>query len=371
MLLFFSIIASVNFKTDKVMEQKTTSQDENPLVRKSLEVTIKIGLVIGLIFWCFYIVKPFLMITLWGIIIAVSMAPMYKWVRRKLGNRKTISAALVTIIMLIVILIPFVLLGGSLIEAITWIKDTMTSNQSLIPPPNETIKTWPLIGKPLFDIWQHASTNMVDLAGEYKTQLMTALSWFLSTMSAAGLGVLMFIVSILISGVLLFFSDKGGDFADRIGSRLLGEHGLQMINDAEVTIRNVSRGILGVSFIQAVMLGVGFLLAGIPGAGLWAMLAFFLAIIQIGVGPIVAIGLIYAFLKLSMFIAIPLAVWCGVIFMIDNVLKPIMLGKGAPVPMVVIFLGAIGGFISFGIIGLFVGAVVLSLGYNLFIIWLD
>ena len=148
-------------------------------------------------------------------------------------------------------------------------------------------------------------------------------------------------------------------------------HGLQMINDAEVTIRNVSRGILGVSFIQAVMLGVGFLLAGIPGAGLWAMLAFFLAIIQIGVGPIVAIGLIYAFLKLSMFIAIPLAVWCGVIFMIDNVLKPIMLGKGAPVPMVVIFLGAIGGFISFGIIGLFVGAVVLSLGYNLFIIWLD
>jgi predicted PurR-regulated permease PerM len=150
----------------------------------------------------------------------------------------------------------------------------------------------------------------------------------------------------------------------------MGDHGIETVANAEITIRNVARGILGVAFIQAFLAGLGFLVAGIPGAGLWALFGFVLAIVQIGVGPVVIAVLIYAFLKLSTLTAILLTVWCIPLLLIDNVLKPLLLGRGAPVPMLIIFLGAIGGFISFGTIGLFVGAVVLSLGYNLFLLWL-
>ncbi|MCX6268121.1 MAG: AI-2E family transporter [Bacteroidetes bacterium] len=205
---------------------------------------------------------------------------------------------------------------------------------------------------------------------EYKSQLMIGLTWFLSMLSNAGMGVLMFIVSVIISGVFLVFADSGANATREIAVRLMGERGIETVANAEVTVRNVARGILGVAFIQAFLAGLGFLVAGIPGAGLWALISFILAIVQIGVGPVVIGVLIYAFLKLSTLTAILLTVWCIPLLVIDNVLKPLLLGRGAPVPMLVIFLGAIGGFISFGIIGLFVGAVVLSLGYNLAILWL-
>jgi predicted PurR-regulated permease PerM len=150
----------------------------------------------------------------------------------------------------------------------------------------------------------------------------------------------------------------------------MGEKGEEIVANAETTVRNVMRGILGVAFIQAFLVGMGFLVAGIPGAGLWALISFVLAIVQIGVGPVVIGALIYAFVKLSTLTAILLTVYCILPLTIDNVLKPLMLGRKAPAPMLVVFLGAIGGFISFGTIGLFVGAVVLSLGYDLFLVWL-
>ena len=349
---------------------KTPDKDEG-YVGRSLEVIIKVGLIIGLIVWCFLILKPFLMITLWGVIIAVAVYPLYDRLKQKLHNSSKIAAAIVTLLMLLLIFIPIAMLGGSLSDAIGWIREAMASGHSLIPPPDDSVKSWPLIGPWLFDQWLHSSENLTGVAQEYKEQLMSGLTWFLSTLTNAGLGLLMFIVSILISGVILVYSETGAELSRNTAVRLMGEKGIETISNADVTVRNVARGILGVAFIQAFLAGVGFLVAGIPGAGLWALISFLLAIVQVGVGPVVIGVLIYAFLKLSTFAAILLMVWCAPLLVIDNVLKPILLGRGAPVPMLIIFLGAIGGFISFGTIGLFVGAVVLSLGYNLFLLWLN
>jgi len=339
-------------------------------VRTSLEVTIKVGLAIGLIVWCFMILKPFLMITLWGIILAVAVSPLYNGLKRRIGNRRILASVIVTLLLLLIILIPIFLLGESLAEAVTFLRNSVSSGQSMIPPPDESVRGWPVIGSPVYEFWQKSSENLAGTATEYKDQLMQGLTYFFTALTNAGLGILIIIASILISGVLLVYSEPGGEAAGRIAKRLMGERGLEIVNNAETTIRNVARGILGVAFIQSFLAGIGFLVAGIPGAGLWALIGFFLAIVQIGVGPVIIGVLIYAFIKLPTMTAVLLLAWSVVPMVIDNVLKPLLLGRGAPVPMLVVFLGAIGGFISFGTIGLFVGAVVLSLGYDLFLVWL-
>ena len=344
---------------------------EKDFIGKSLEVTIKIGLVLALVVWCFMILKPFLMLTLWGVILAVAVYPLFARLRNWLGGRNKLAAVVITLFLLMLILIPVLLLGGSLADAITYVKSSVLSGTSMVPPPDESVKSWPMVGPWIFDQWQHASVNLAEVAKEYQSQLMTGLTWFISAMTNAGLAVVMFLVSILISGVFLVYSESGAEAIRKVMVRLMGSRGMETVSNAEVTIRNVARGILGVAFIQAFLAGIGFLVAGIPGAGLWALISFFLAIVQIGVGPVIICVLIYAFLKMSLLTAILLTVWCVPLLLIDNVLKPIMLGRGAPVPMLVIVLGAIGGFIAFGTIGLFVGAVVLSLGYNLFLLWLN
>ena len=353
------------------MEPNEIPRNDNGYLNKSLEVTIKIGLLIGLIVWCFMIIKPFVMITLWGVIIAVAVYPMFDWLQRKLRLNNKVAAVIVTLFLLLLIVVPLAMMGGSLSEAVSMIRETMVSGRSLIPPPDESVRSWPVIGPSFYDFWQHSSENLADVATEYKAQLMTGLSWFLTTLTNAGLGFLMFLVSILISCFMLIYADSGSKAITEVTMRIMGNRGAETVNNAELTIRNVARGILGIAFIQSFLAGIGFLVAGIPGAGLWALISFILAIVQIGVGPVVIGVLIYSFISLGTMPSILLTLWCAPLLVIDNVLKPILLGRGAPVPMLVIFLGAIGGFISFGIIGLFVGAVVLSLGYNLFLVWLN
>ncbi len=352
------------------MDLPKQSSDDHGYVIKSLEVTIKVGLVLGLIVWCFMILKPFLLLILWSVILAVAIYPLFRFLKKILGNRGVIASIIVTIFLLLLILLPVFLLGGSLGNAVTFIKDSFTSGRSMIPPPQESLKEWPLIGSPLFGLWKNASDNLAGVAIEYKSQLMAGLSWFIGALTSAGLGLLIIIGSIIISGIFLVFAEPSASAARRIAARLMGSRGNEVVSKAEITIRSVARGILGVAFIQAFLAGLGFLVAGIPGAGLWALISFFLAVIQIGIAPVLIGVLIYAFIKLPTLTAILLLIWCIPLTIIDNILKPFLLGRKAPVPMLVIFLGAIGGFISFGIIGLFVGAVVLSLGYDLFLLWL-
>jgi predicted PurR-regulated permease PerM len=153
--------------------------------------------------------------------------------------------------------------------------------------------------------------------------------------------------------------------------RLAGERGADLADISKKTVRNVVKGILGVAIVQALLAGAGFLAAGVPGAGLWAFLCLFLAIIQIGIFPIVIPVILYMFYSADTLTAGLLAGWLVLVSLLDNLLKPILLGRGAPVPMLVIFLGAIGGFLSMGFMGLFVGAVILSIGFRILSTWLD
>jgi predicted PurR-regulated permease PerM len=352
------------------MDEKMITPPHQEEVRKSLEVTIKVGLAVGLVFLCFLILKPFILLVLWGIIIAVSVHPLYFRLGKWLKGRFKWSAFIVTLFLLLIILTPGVFLGKSLAGAIIYVIDTVSSGQAVLPPPDISVQSWPLIGKPLFSLWQDAYTNLSGFIGQHSNQVIAGLKWLLGTMTGAGLGLLMFLASIIISGFLLVFSGKAAPFTYTLFERLMGKMGRRAVDNSTATIRNVIRGVLGIAFIQSVLAGISFLIVGIPAAGLWAFLAFFLCIIQIGVGPVVIPAVIYVFVKEPLLTAILFAIWSVFILVIDNFLKPILMGRKAPAPMLVVFLGVVGGFIYFGIVGLFVGAVILSLGYRLFLTWL-
>jgi predicted PurR-regulated permease PerM len=241
----------------------------------------------------------------------------------------------------------------------------------LIPPPGGNTANWPIVAKPIVDFWQLASENLQEAVMKYSDQIKEYGAWLLLAFVGVSKGILSFIASIIIGGVLLIYADSSAVVTRKIFGKLVGKNSTNFATISILTIRNVVKGILGVALIQTAMAALGFFIAGVPFAGLWTILCLVLAIIQVGVGPIAIPVAIYMFSVSDTTTAVILAIWLGITLMADNILKPILLGRNAPAPMLVIFLGAIGGFIHNGFIGLFLGAIILTIGYKLFMMWLD
>lgn len=352
------------------MNTPIASANDKETFNRILETVIRIGVVAVLVVWCFQIVRPFVIPVVWGIIIAVAVFPGYLKLETSLGGRKGIAASLVTILLMIVLLVPTVMLAETLVSGASTVADRMQEGTLEIPPPPESIAAWPLIGEPLDRFWRTASQNLASALKPIAPQLKEFGKWLLSGAAGAGLGILQFIAAIIIAGVLLAYTDAGTRTARALGYRLAGDRGDEYADLAESTVRSVARGILGVALIQSLLAGIGFMVVGIPGAGLWALIALFLSVIQIGIFPVTLPIVIYVFATADITVAIAFLIWSIFVSTIDNILKPILLGRGVKVPMVVIFAGSIGGFIASGIIGLFTGAVILALGYTLFLAWL-
>jgi predicted PurR-regulated permease PerM len=227
------------------------------------------------------------------------------------------------------------------------------------------------VGNKVFEVWAAANANITTLVMEHTDQVKVISLKFLELLASTGKGILLFTLAVVASGVLLAYAKPSGEFAKTLFVKLLGKMGDEMTDLAEVTVRNVAKGILGVAFIQSMLAGIGFVLAGIPLAGLWIVICLVLAIVQIGILPISIGVIIYIWGHGTTTAAVLLTIWMLIVGVSDNILKPIMLGKGAPVPMLVVFLGAIGGFMSTGFIGLFTGAIILSVGYKLLQAWLN
>ena len=341
---------------------------QREFVANALEATVRIGILLLLVAWCFSIVQPFLIPIVWGAIIAVAEYPGYLTLRAWLGGRGTAAATLMAVLGLLVLLVPAVMLSGTVLDGAQGLAKGLQEG-NLVPPPPESVKGWPLVGESLSAFWAQASQNLAETAAKIAPQLKAAGGWLLSTAAGAGFGVLQFIIAIIVAGVLLAHSESAGEFARAVAVRLAGEKGEEFAKLTEATVRSVTKGILGVALIQAILAGIGFMVMGIPGAGLWALLCLLLSTVQIGIVPITLPILIYVFSTADTVPAVLFLIWSVIVGSLDNVLKPILLGRGVEVPMAVIFVGAIGGFITSGIIGLFVGAVVLVLGYKLLLAW--
>ena len=342
-----------------------------PYLNQAVEIAIRLSLLVALVGWCFMILSPFISLLLWGTIIAVTVSPIHQKLKKRLGGREKLSAILIALVLLAVILVPCVLLAESLFEGIRHFRETYQQGGHLIPPPDQRVDSWPAAAQPIVDIWRLASSSLHTFLIQYKDQLTDVGRWLFSALAGISIGILQFMIAIMLSGVMLVYAKSGGDAVERVFIRLAGKRGEYFVKLSEVTIRQVVKGILGVAFIQATLASIGFFVAGVPAAGLWAVISLVLAIVQIGVGPVVIPIIIYMFSTSDTLTASLFMGWSIMVLLIDNVLKPLLLGRGAPVPMLVIFLGAIGGFVASGFIGLFLGAVILSLTYKLAEEWIS
>ncbi|POY40512.1 AI-2E family transporter [Flavobacterium alvei] len=338
---------------------------------KIVDIIIRLGVLAVLLMWCFDILKPFVLILIWAVVIAIAIFPVYSFLSKIFRGKKILAVLVLILLMLSVIMVPSGLVVYSLYEGVNHFRELFNAGESLIPPPGGTTENWPKIAQPIIDVWQAASDNMQDVVVKYSDQIKEYGAIILIAFASVSKGIVSFIISIIIAGVLLVYSDSSADVSQKIFRKLVGSNSDHFAEISVVTIRNVVKGILGVAFIQATMASLGFFIAGVPFAGLWTILCLILAIVQIGVGPIVIPVIIYMFSVSDTTTAVILAIWLGITLLIDNILKPILLGRNAPAPMLVIFLGSIGGFLYNGFIGLFLGAIILTIGYKLFMTWLE
>lgn len=338
--------------------------------RRAVEIAIHVGLVILLTTACLMILRPFLPLVAWGIIIAIAANPAYQKLRSMLGGRGKLAAVLFTLIVLGVLIVPVALLTQTTIQGIQTLIAHTREGTLGIPAPPDSVRAWPIVGGPLYSTWTKASTNLTGMLQSVAPQLKALVPGLLHASARIGLTVLEFVLSILVAGVLLAKSSEGAEVSHSLARRLFGERGPEFETLAGSTIRSVTNGILGVAAIQAVFAGIGFIVVGLPGAGLWTLLFLFAGVLQAG-GLVLIPAIIYTFAVASTMKAVLFMLWCILVAALEHVLKPLLLGRGVAVPIVVIFLGAIGGFLAIGIIGLFVGAIVLCVGYKLFLAWLE
>lgn len=346
-------------------------RSSDAMTNNAMEAVIRIGLVVGLVLWCYDIVKPFIGMIIWGVIIAVALGPVYERFYALLGGRRGLAVTLFTAAMLVLLIIPVVLLADTVVQGAVQLGTALRDGAIQIPEPPASVAGWPIIGERLDAFWHLASENLEEALAQVRPQIAALSKWLLSAAAGAGLGVLTFFAAIIIAGVLMGNATSGQRAAHALFTRLIGERGEEIADLAESTVRSVATGILGVALIQSLLAGLGFLAVGIPGAGLLALICLFLAIIQVGPALVLIGAVIYVFRGDSTVTAVIFAIWCLFVGLIDNVLKPLLLGRGVKVPMLVIFLGAIGGFLSMGIIGLFVGSIVMVMGYTLLMLWME
>lgn len=340
-------------------------------MKNAIEAAIRIGILVLLAGWCFKIVEPFVIAIIWGIIIAVAIYPLFRKLQHALGDRRKLAATVITLLALAIIIVPTVMLAGSLVESTEALTTGLREGTLKVPPPNESVADWPFVGEHTFKIWLLASTNLEAALEQMSPQIKVVGGWLLETAAGAGAGILQFIISIIIAGVLLATAQGGRGVTVSLTSRLAGHKGPEFADIAGATVRSVAQGVLGVALIQALAAGIGMLAIGVPGAGLWALLVLLLAVMQLP--PLLILGpvAIYVFSAYDTVPAVLFLIWALIVSVSDSFLKPMFLGRGVDVPMLVILLGAIGGMIMSGIIGLFVGAVVLALGYKLLMTWLS
>lgn len=339
-------------------------------VNQALEISIQVGLAALLVIGCLLILRPFIPLIMWGIVIAIASYPTFLKLQKLLKDRGALAAVLWTLLLLAVLILPLVLLAQSLVQGVQPLAAQLRNGTLMIPPPPARIEHWPIVGAPLAHAWTMASTNFTGSVMKFAPQIKAALPGILSASAGIGFTLLQFFLSILLSGVLLANAQAAHEVTRSLAKRLFGDHGPEFQQLVGSTIHSVTFGILGVALIQSALAAIGFLVVGLPGASVWAAVFLFGAVLQLG-GLVLIPAVIYAFAIATTTKAVIFLVWCIFVGVIDNVLKPLLLGRGAAVPTVVVFLGAIGGFVAMGIIGLFVGAIVLSVGYKLFLAWIE
>jgi predicted PurR-regulated permease PerM len=337
---------------------------------KAVDTFIRLLLLGGLLVWCIMILAPFTSVLMWSVILAVALYPFFAMVARSMRGRRGWAAAVIVVVGVSCVAVPGYITGKSLVDSVGTLRAQLGGDELKVPQlPAEWYQDKGL-RRMVADRWPADNGAVAEFLQAHLEDIKAIAKSTLQALARFTADLVMLILSIVIAGILLANAKAGGQVAEDFLDRVMGRNGAAMVNLAAGTIRQVAKGILGVAVLQAVLFAVGVFIAGIPGAGLLSVVAMVLCIIQLGVGLIAIPVLIYAWTSMSTTAAVVLTIWMVLVMISDNILKPLLLGRGAAVPMPVIFLGSIGGFLLSGFIGLFTGAVVLSIGYRLMNSWM-
>ena len=344
---------------------------EKLLSRNLLDVLIRAGLILLLALFCFRIFHPFLDLMLWSVILAITLYPLHQLLSGWLGGRPNSAATLIVILGLVILLVPVVVIGMSMADSVRDLVHAIQNRTLQIPLPPDSVQTWPVIGQYIYPFWTRVATDFMGVVHQMAPHLQGVAKTLAGQAAGAGMGLMQFLAAFVIAGVIMAYGELGSRTSCDIAIRISGpDRGPGLAELCTGTIRAVAQGVVGVAFIQTMILGLGFVVMGIPGAGLLALGVLLLGITQLPVVLITIPAIIYVFMTNdSLLVAILFTIWTMAGGLSDNVLKPLMFGRGGKVPMPVILIGALGGMLSNGIIGLFVGPVVLALGYELFMSW--
>jgi predicted PurR-regulated permease PerM len=308
---------------------------------------------------------------MWSIIIAVAVYPLYLKFLPLFGGRRGAAATTLVLLTLVILIVPVVNMTGSVISSVQDVTSQLEAGTLEIPPPGDKVKSWPLIGEKLYDTWSLASENLGEAAKKYRDEIKSASQSFMSIVGGFGSAVFVFIFSTIFAGMMLAHGEQGHAFTLKLFNRLANLKGDELTDLCVKTVRSVAQGVIGIAAIQATLAAIGLVLIGVPAAALWSLLVLVAAIAQlptiIVLGPI----MVWVFSVNETVPAVIFMIYSLIVGFSDTFLTPLLLGRGMDIPMPVILIGAIGGMIYAGIIGLFVGAIVLALGYSVFIRWLE
>jgi predicted PurR-regulated permease PerM len=348
--------------------EKAEPTDE--LTAPMAALAIRLGALAILLYWASLLVRPFLSIAIWSVVIAVVLHPAFEWTAKCLGARRRLAAALVTLVGLLVIIGPVTWLGLGLVESIRLISERIDLASLTLPGAPSFVRKWPLVGDQIYDFWTLASTNLKAALAEIAPQLKPLGSTLLSLAADTGTEALKFLAAIVVAGFLLPPAPSLVAATKRLARKFSPERGAEFINLIGATIRTVSRGVVGISALQALLAGAGLVVAGVPGATLITSAALILGIIQIGAGLILAPVVIWAWTAMATTKALLFTIYMLPVMLLDNVLRPLLIGRGLRVPVLVILMGVIGGTLAYGITGLFLGPIVLSVIWELTAAWI-
>ncbi len=333
------------------------------------DTVIRLLLILLITGWCFLIIQPFSSIILWSLILGIALHPLHEKLSAALRGRPKLASVILVVSFFVIIIIPCWLLIDSAVGEAKHLKAIYDNQMLVVPPAPENVKDWPLIGDKLYSYWQAATENLEDFLTKHQEDLLALGGRLMKIIIDGTGGIIQLILAVAIAGVILCMGQTRG-FVTNFFRKVGGSKGDTLASVSYKVIGNVVKGILGTAFIVALLHGIVFMLAGVPYSGIWTIAIFVLGIVQVPSLLITGPMIVYLFVEKETGPAIAWSVTLLVVGLSDNVLKPILLGKGAPVPMVIIFIGAIGGVLLSGIIGLFTGAVVMALGYTLFNAWI-
>ena len=337
-----------------------------------LDVLIRAGLIAAMVVLCYRIFAPFISLMAWAVILAVTLYPAQQRLARSLGGRQGLAATLLVSCGIVLIVLPTAVLLMSLGDSVHDFFTSVVDKTFRFPSPSPEVAEWPLVGKRIHGLWSQASADLPSLLHGMQLRVPDLAAKALEMASRVAVAILMFLISFIVAGIVMAFGQSGAASTRSIFGRVMDpRHGEEFARLCTATIRAVAQGVLGVAFIQSIVVGVILLLSDVPFPGILALITLVLGIAQVPalLVTLPVIGYIWTSGTYGMAASITWTLLLIVAGMLDNVLKPLMLGRGVDAPMPVILLGALGGMASGGILGMFVGATLLALGYQIFMWW--